>query len=119
MSGSVGTLWNNKYLTVLSSQLDCVAGIFESVFLTSRNYEDGAYANLQYSVSAGVTVSMTVSLEIILSLHTRSFRSMPASTQPFLNQNTYNTITGYSNRCAFLGLIHIVKDGMSTTLVSH
>lgn len=47
LSGSVGTLWN-EYLTVLSSLLDRAAGIFASIFLTSRNYKDGAQADMQY-----------------------------------------------------------------------
>lgn len=47
MFGCVGTLWND-YLTVLSSQLDRVASVVASIFLTSRNYKDGAQANMQY-----------------------------------------------------------------------
>lgn len=46
-SGSVGTL-RNEYLTVLSSLLDRTAGIFASIFLNSRNYKDGAQADMQY-----------------------------------------------------------------------
>lgn len=47
VSGSVGTLWN-EYLTVLSSVLDRAAGIFASIFPTSRNCKDGAQADVQY-----------------------------------------------------------------------
>lgn len=47
VSGSVGTL-RNEYLTVLSSLLDHSAGIFASIFLNSRNYKDGAQADMQY-----------------------------------------------------------------------
>lgn len=47
VSSSVGTL-RNEYLTVLSSLLDRSTGIFASIFLNSRNYKDGAQADMQY-----------------------------------------------------------------------
>lgn len=51
VSGSVGTLWN-EYLTILSSLLEHTAGIFASIFLTSRNYKDGAQADMQYILTS-------------------------------------------------------------------
>lgn len=61
---------------------------------------------------------MTVSLGIILPLYTRSFQSMPASTPPSLNHNSYNTRTGHSNRCVFVGITDAEKEAMSVNVAS-
>lgn len=61
---------------------------------------------------------MTVSFGIILPLHTRSFQSMPASTPPSLNHNSYNTRTGHSNRCVFVGITHAEMEATSVNVVS-
>lgn len=68
VSGSVGTL-RNEYLTVLSSLLDRTAGTFASIFLNSRNYKDGAQADMQYifNLWASVLVLLTVMLTAWLS----------------------------------------------------
>ena len=57
------------------------------------------------SLGAGVTVSFG----IILSLHTRSFQPMPASAPDSVNQNSYNTTTGHSNRCGVVDFTHTEK----------
>lgn len=57
------------------------------------------------SLGAGVTVSFG----IILSLHTRSFQPMPASTPDSVNQNSYNSTTGHSNRCGVVDFTHTEK----------
>lgn len=60
VSGSVGTL-RNEYLTVLSSLLDHSAGIFASIFLNSRNYKDGAQADMQYIFNLWASVLVLLS----------------------------------------------------------
>lgn len=58
--GCVGTLWND-YLTVLSSQLDRVASVVASIFLTSRNYKDSAQADMQYILNLSASVLQLLS----------------------------------------------------------
>lgn len=43
---------------------------------------------------------------------------MPASTPPSLNHNSFNTRTGHSNRCVFVGITHAEKEATSVNVVS-
>lgn len=65
------------------------------------------------SLSAGVTVSFG----IILPLHTSSFQPMPASTPASVKQNSYNTMTGHSNRCGVTEITQTGGEGLFVTLV--